>query len=298
MCMVIVCGLLALFELSLQFSQCVEVAKRGAGSNVLDGGSGFLLRSSLAGSGLLHVVLTLFESTAVREDDTLGLLHELNHLELELLTRLSLCAIGLHEVLRSGKALTALVERDHGTLVHHLGNLTSVDAARSVESLVGIPRIVLKLLVAKAQTTVLLVDFEHDNVDVGTLLSELRGMLHLLRPREVADVDKTVNTLFELNEGGEGFATPKHLVKADGTQAQQGEELEFKVIEFVKETKRIILSHSRTFEEAKDEEKKVAARKAAPKKDATPAIQNVAASTTLGDLDALAELKAKLEKGE
>jgi small subunit ribosomal protein S1 len=49
---------------------------------------------------------------------------------------------------------------------------------------------------------------------------------------------------------------------------------------------------------AKDEEKKVAARKAAPKKDATPAIQNVAASTTLGDLDALAELKAKLEKGE
>ena len=56
-----------------------------------------------------------------------------------------------------------------------------------------------------------------------------------------------------LNEGGEGFATPKHLVKEDGSQAQQGEELEFKVIEFVKETKRIILSHSRTFEEGKDE---------------------------------------------
>ena len=101
-----------------------------------------------------------------------------------------------------------------------------------------------------------------------------------------------------LNEGGEGFATPKHLVKEDGSQAQQGEELSFKVIEFVKETKRIILSHSRTFEEAKEEAKKAAPRKAAPKKEAAPSIQNVAASTTLGDIDALAELKAKLEKGE
>ena len=120
------------------------------------------------------------------------------------------------------------------------------------------------------------------------------GSVHTGKITEMMDRGAVIT----LNEGGEGFATPKHLVKADGTQAQQGEELEFKVIEFVKETKRIILSHSRTFEEAKDEEKKVAARKAAPKKDATPAIQNVAASTTLGDLDALAELKAKLEKGE
>jgi len=100
-----------------------------------------------------------------------------------------------------------------------------------------------------------------------------------------------------LNEGGEGFATPKHLAKEDGTQAQLGEELEFKVIEFVKETKRIILSHSRTFEEAKEDTKK-AARKRAPKKEDAPVINNVAAGTTLGDLDALAELKAKLEKGE
>ncbi len=54
-----------------------------------------------------------------------------------------------------------------------------------------------------------------------------------------------------LTEGGEGFATPKHLTKEDGTMAKKGEELDFKVIEFVKETKRIILSHSRTFEEGK-----------------------------------------------
>jgi len=104
----------------------------------------------------------------------------------------------------------------------------------------------------------------------------------------------------QLDENVEGFATPKHLVKEDGTQAQQGEELPFKVIEFNKDSKRIILSHSRTFEDPKREEK-AAAKKAAPraaKKDDTPKIENVAASTTLGDIDVLAELKAKMEKGE
>ena len=120
------------------------------------------------------------------------------------------------------------------------------------------------------------------------------GSVHTGKITEMMDKGAVIT----LNEGGEGFATPKHLVKADGTQAQTGEELEFKVIEFVKETKRIILSHSRTFEEAKEETKKAAPRKAAPKKEAAPSIQNVAASTTLGDIDALAELKAKLEKGE
>ena len=120
------------------------------------------------------------------------------------------------------------------------------------------------------------------------------GSVHTGKITEMMDKGAVIT----LNEGGEGFATPKHLVKADGTQAQTGEELEFKVIEFVKETKRIILSHSRTFEEGKDDVKKAAPRKAAPKKEAAPTIQNVAASTTLGDLDALAELKAKLEKGE
>ena len=102
-----------------------------------------------------------------------------------------------------------------------------------------------------------------------------------------------------LNEGGEGFATPKHLVKEDGSQAQQGEELEFKVIEFVKETKRIILSHSRTFEEGKEEvaAAKPAHKHAAHKNDAAQ-INNVAAGTSLGDLDVLADLKAKMEKGE
>ena len=105
-----------------------------------------------------------------------------------------------------------------------------------------------------------------------------------------------------LEDNVEGFATPKHLVKEDGTQAQQGEELPFKVIEFNKDSKRIILSHSRTFEDAQREEKKAAAAAAkkprAAKKEEAPKIENVAASTTLGDIDVLAELKAKMEKGE
>ena len=105
-----------------------------------------------------------------------------------------------------------------------------------------------------------------------------------------------------LEDNVEGFATPKHLVKEDGSQAQQGEELPFKVIEFNKDSKRIILSHSRTFEDPQREEKKAAAAaaKKAPraKKEETPKIENVAASTTLGDLDVLAQLKAQMEKGK
>ncbi len=101
-----------------------------------------------------------------------------------------------------------------------------------------------------------------------------------------------------LNEGGEGFATPKHLVKQDGTQAQLGEVLPFMVIEFVKDTKRIILSHSRTFEEVKEEPRRQRpASQNKPKNDAS-AINNVAAGTSLGDLGVLADLKKKMEGGK
>ncbi len=104
--------------------------------------------------------------------------------------------------------------------------------------------------------------------------------------------------VIQLEYGVEGFATPKHLVKEDGSQAQLNEKLEFKVIEFNKENKRIILSHSRIYEDvqraaARDEKKAKAPR--AKKAAEAPAIQNQAASTTLGDIDALAELKAKME---
>ncbi|MBR5086663.1 MAG: 30S ribosomal protein S1 [Muribaculaceae bacterium] len=107
--------------------------------------------------------------------------------------------------------------------------------------------------------------------------------------------------VISLPYGVEGFATPKHLVKEDGTPAKQDEKLQFKVIEFNKDAKRIILSHSRIFEdEQKAEARK--ARKASSKQqaaeDQTVAQSSNIEKTTLGDIDALAELKQKLEKGE
>ena len=109
----------------------------------------------------------------MREDDTLGFLHELDHLELELLTLLGLSTIFLSEMLRSSETFTTFVQSDNGTLIHHLSDLTHVNTSRSVEGLIGIPRIVFELLVTKAQTTILLIDFEHYNVDFLTNLSEL-----------------------------------------------------------------------------------------------------------------------------
>jgi small subunit ribosomal protein S1 len=106
--------------------------------------------------------------------------------------------------------------------------------------------------------------------------------------------------------GVEGFATPKHLVKEDGSQAQIDEKLTFKVIEFNKDAKRIILSHSRIHEDVKRAEKAATAsesgvageapKKAAPKKakkeESAPA-QSME-KTTLGDIQSLADLKDQL----
>jgi small subunit ribosomal protein S1 len=120
------------------------------------------------------------------------------------------------------------------------------------------------------------------------------GSIHQGKITEMMDKGAVIT----LDEGGEGFATPKHLVKEDGSQAQLGEELPFKVIEFAKETRRIILSHSRTFEEGKDDDVKRGNRRHNTKKQDTPQVNNVAAGTSLGDLDVLANLKAKMQKGE
>ena len=120
------------------------------------------------------------------------------------------------------------------------------------------------------------------------------GSIHQGKITEMMDKGAVIT----LDEGGEGFATPKHLVKEDGSQAQLGEELPFKVIEFAKETRRIILSHSRTFEEGKDDDVKRGNRRHNTKKQETPQVNNVAAGTSLGDLDVLANLKAKMQKGE
>ena len=97
--------------------------------------------------------------------------------------------------------------------------------------------------------------------------------------------------------GVEGFATPKHLVKEDGSQAKVDEKLNFKVIEFNKDSKRIILSHSRIFEDEARAEKSAerkAARRAPKKQEEAPALNAPLEKTTLGDLEALAALKEKL----
>ena len=94
--------------------------------------------------------------------------------------------------------------------------------------------------------------------------------------------------------GVEGFATPKHLVKEDGSNAKVDEKLSFKVIEFNKEGKRIILSHSRIHEDVAKAaaEEAAAAEKKATKaaKEEMPAVEK----TTLGDIDALSDLKNQM----
>ncbi|MDR3651659.1 MAG: 30S ribosomal protein S1 [Paludibacter sp.] len=114
-------------------------------------------------------------------------------------------------------------------------------------------------------------------------------------------------SVISLPYGVEGFATPKHLVKEDGSQAQVDEKLAFKVIEFNKDAKRIILSHSRIHEDAKRAEKGEATatvveapvKKAAPKrtkKEETPISTTPAAEkTTLGDIQSLSDLKDKMD---
>ncbi|MCH5235700.1 MAG: 30S ribosomal protein S1, partial [Muribaculaceae bacterium] len=101
-----------------------------------------------------------------------------------------------------------------------------------------------------------------------------------------------------LEYGVEGFATPKHLVKEDGTQAKLDEKLPFKVLEFNKDSKRIILSHSRIAEDATKAETKAqkAPAKKAKKEDEQPQLTQNVEKTTLGDLDALQALKEQLQK--
>ena len=113
-------------------------------------------------------------------------------------------------------------------------------------------------------------------------------------------VDK--GAVISLPYGVEGFATPKHLVKEDGSQAKVDEKLDFKVIEFNKDSKRIIVSHSRVFEDEKPEAREAAAEKKARKtakkeKDETVSQSSNMEKTTLGDIEELAALKEKLSGG-
>ena len=100
--------------------------------------------------------------------------------------------------------------------------------------------------------------------------------------------------VLELPYGLEGFATSKNLEKEDGSQVEVGESLDFKVTEFSKDDKRIVMSHTAMFrEEAKPAKKAASTKKKEDAADKTPAEKS-----TLGDLDALAELKEKMEGGK
>ena len=113
-------------------------------------------------------------------------------------------------------------------------------------------------------------------------------------------VDK--GAIVSLTDSIEGFCPMKHLVKEDGTTAKVGEKLPFKVLEFSKATKRITLSHRRTFEDAKRAE--YAAEKAEKKaaadanKSVVKKINASVEKTTLGDIAGLAELKAQMAAKE
>ena len=100
----------------------------------------------------------------------------------------------------------------------------------------------------------------------------------------------------ELPYGIEGFSSLKNLTKEDGTFAEVGENLDFKVTEFSKDEKRIMLSHSKTWGEKNEPAKEVKAPKAAAPKSAPTSTSNQAdRGATLGDLDALAALKEQME---
>jgi small subunit ribosomal protein S1 len=99
--------------------------------------------------------------------------------------------------------------------------------------------------------------------------------------------------------GVEGFVTPKHLVKEDGSPVKVDEKLDFKVIEFNKSAKKIILSHSRIHED----EQKSSARaekqsEGAEVRKTTRKIKTNLEKTTLGDISELAALKTSMEESE
>jgi small subunit ribosomal protein S1 len=114
--------------------------------------------------------------------------------------------------------------------------------------------------------------------------------------------NKDKSGIVSLPYGVEGICPSKHLRKEDGTNAKVEETLDFKVIEFNKEAKKIVVSHTRTFEEGEDKPASKGDKKGSgagsSTSQAVKAINQNNEKSTLGDLDALAELKEKMDKGE
>ena len=113
------------------------------------------------------------------------------------------------------------------------------------------------------------------------------GTKHKAKIGEIVDKGATI----DFNEDIIAFVPARHLEKEDGSKLKQGDEAEFQIIEFNKEFKRVVASHTSLFKEEEAKIVKQAAKKAAAS--STPSEK-----TTLGDIDALADLKAKMEKGE
>ena len=108
--------------------------------------------------------------------------------------------------------------------------------------------------------------------------------------------------IIALPYGVEGFVPNRHLAKEDGTNATADETLDFMVIEFSKESKKIILSHTRTFRDKSDAEKAREESRAKPaRKSSRKVVQKIKSNlekTTLGDLDGLGKLKQAMEQAE
>lgn len=117
--------------------------------------------------------------------------------------------------------------------------------------------------------------FTIDSVHKGTITS-------------ISDKGATV----ALPYGIEAFAPKKHLFKQDGTVAKAEEQLDFKVLEFNKETRKVIVSHTRIHQEATDEQKRTERK---DEKDAVKKVQDSVSKNTLGDLEGLAKLKKEME---
>ena len=137
-----------------------------------------------------------------------------------------------------------------------------------------------KLSLGHKQTTANPWDQYEDAFAVGTV--------HNGTISEVVDKGATV----EFGDDIVAFIPTRHLEKEDGKKLKKGDVADFKVIEFNKEFKRVVASHTAIFRE--EEEKNV---KSQEEKSNNNSMNNAAEKTTLGDIDALAELKAKMEKG-
>lgn len=123
------------------------------------------------------------------------------------------------------------------------------------------------------------------------------GSVHVGTVKHVGD--KGSDILFD-QHGVEAFCPQRHMQKEDGSTLREGDEVKFKVIEFNKESRRLVVSHTQIHRDLKDEEKKADAesrkKESAEAKKGMKTLQSKVEKSTLGDLEALSQLKEKMDK--